>query len=80
MKTDNLSFGEALELLEAGHKVTRAVWSGYWIIAQLTNVTGDPAYDDKPHKMIYAYTKYGDIAPATPYQSDMLAKDWKLVN
>lgn len=61
-----MSFGVAMELLNGGLKVGRSTWSGYWIIEE----------KEPFGKVILAYCKDGSIAPAVPYQRDMLANDW----
>ena len=66
---DNLSFGDAINALHAGQKVTRAIWQGYWVIED----------NEEFGEIIVAYLKDGGKAVATPYNADMLALDWMIV-
>ena len=77
-----LSFGDALMLLENGQKVARLGWNGVglWLELQVP---------DAHSKMTlpYIYINYPDNAKTTPgarvpwlaSQTDMLAKDWVIV-
>ena len=69
-----MNFGEALEELKKGKKITREVWGGYWELSSLESTKGY-AFD-----MITARLKYEGVAPAQAYQQDMLAEDWKIVD
>lgn len=68
-----MNFGEALEELKQGKKITREVWRGYWELSSLESTKGD-AFD-----IIIAHLEDGGVAPAQAYQQDMLAEDWKVV-
>jgi hypothetical protein len=71
---DNLTFGEALEALKKGKKITRATWAGYWFYEQpQLNV------HDMMEPMIIAKLKTGEYVSAQPYQQDLLAEDWRIV-
>ena len=74
-----LDFGEALNLLRAGYKVSRSGWNGagLWLELQVP---------DERSKMTlpYIYINYPDDAKTTPgakvpwfaSQTDLLAMDW----
>jgi hypothetical protein len=69
--TNNLSFGQALEALERGHRVKRASWGGYWFLQELSQL-------DQP-TIVAVLAETEDRVPAQPYQSDLLAKDWMII-
>lgn len=89
----NLTFGQAVELLKQGKKVKREAWGGYWFIKD--TLLGDAYEDNEgvwrlndgdnnvePNAhtlMIVAKLKDGGYAPATPYQADIIAEDWEIV-
>ncbi len=78
-----MNFGEALQALKDGRKVKRSIWGGYWIIYSDVNLD----YFKKEEyqsltipSMIVAVLKGNEgCAPAQPYQQDLLAEDWKIV-
>lgn len=69
-----MNFSQALEAIKEGKKVKRAHWGGYWKKEEFelygTNEDGE---------MIVAFLTDKSIAPATPYQADLLAEDWEIV-
>lgn len=65
---EGLSFGLAFEELLNGKKISRAVWDGYWELRET-----------EFGMTVVAELKDGGKAPAQPYQSDMLAFDWQIV-
>ncbi len=71
-----MNFGDALERLKDGHRVTRAGWNGrdMWIELQRP---------DKHSKMtlpyIYMRTVDGDLVPWLASQTDLLSNDWDTV-
>lgn len=65
----NLTFGDAINLLHRGRKVTRSIWKGYWVIED----------NEEFGEIIVAYLADGSKAMATPYNADMLAIDWMVV-
>lgn len=67
----NLSFGDAMNELRGGKKITRAVWGGYW---QILN----PFVQGEDWIISFLKDNKG-YAPAQPYQADMLASDWMVV-
>lgn len=70
-----MNFGEALQALKDGKKVTRSIWSGYWEMRHVRTTAEE--YDECI--MIMAFLKDGGVAPAQPYQSDLLAEDWQII-
>lgn len=85
--TPYIGFGDAVNFLKAGKKVKRKDWGGYWFICDHTNgftygknkegdLDGTFVFND----IIVAKLKDdGGYAPATPYQADILAEDWLVV-
>ena len=79
-----MNFGEALAALKEGKKVSRSVWGGFWILARNVKIAyakyGDTETQETP-QLILAILKDGKgIAPATPYQEDLLAEDWSVID
>ncbi|MED1948989.1 MW1434 family type I TA system toxin [Brevibacillus centrosporus] len=81
-----MDFGQALEALKQGHKVKRAHWGGYWFIAEgaycgeVVNEEIGLCAQHTMNPMIVACLKdNGGYAPAAPYQGDLLAEDWAIV-
>ncbi len=74
---DNMNFGEALDLLKQGGRVTRAGWNGPGQYLQLQ-------VPDANSKMtlpyIYICTVQADLVPWLASQSDMLAEDWQEIS
>lgn len=77
-----LSYPEAMyALIKQGKKVTRKIWGGYWYMERI-EYKGDNEPQNVEsvfHKVIMAKLKNGGYAVATPYQDDMLATDWMVV-
>ncbi len=81
-RSEGLSFGQALEALEIGEKVSREGWNGVGLWLELQR-------PDEHSKMTlpYIYINYPPNAKTTPgakcpwfaSQTDMLAKDWLVV-
>ena len=71
----NMNFGQALEALKSGERVTRLGWNGkdMWLALQRP---------DENSKMtlpyIYMKTAQGDLVPWLASQTDLLANDWAL--
>lgn len=80
-----MTFGEAVEALKEGKKVTRQIWGGYWFLskkAEVEDVLPDGykrGYGFNNGLIVAVLKGGGGCAPAMPYQSDILAEDWKLV-
>lgn len=78
-----MNFGEALQALKEGKKVTRSIWGGYWYLAKDV-VIMHAERSDGPNgcgipSVILAVLKNGGIAIAQPYQEDLLSDDWQIV-
>lgn len=71
-----ITFGEAIERLKAGDKVTRAGWNGKDQFLELQ-------LPDKNSKMtlpyVYISTVQGDLVPWLASQTDILSEDWQVV-
>lgn len=87
---ENLNFGQALEALKSGKKVTRSIWGGYWIYSK-SGVLFDGNVKPTPESEGLSISFSGGIiiavlangagyAVAQAYQPDMLAEDWKIVD
>lgn len=79
---DKLSFGHALVALEKGQRVARAGWDGkgMWLF-QVRNwsIVGE-CYGDRPTEPFIAMkTANGGVVAWLASQTDMLAKDWTIV-
>lgn len=88
-KRTGLTFSEALYVLKEGRKVTRAIWNGYWFYSP-SGIFMDGNVKPTPESeglsicfsggVIIAVLADGSgYAPAQPYQSDLLAEDWLIV-
>lgn len=78
-----MNFGDAIEALKAGDRVTRAGWNGRYLMLLRP---GSAEYDDSvkygrpseiPQPYISLYSRLGNWIPYTASQSDMLAEDWE---
>lgn len=73
----SLDFGEALRCIRVGRKVSRSGWNGkgMWIALQVP---------DEHSKMglpyIYMSTVNGKLVPWLASQTDVLARDWSVVD
>jgi hypothetical protein len=76
-----MNFGQALEALKEGKKVKRGFWGGYWFLSTTGKVYVPDESTLLPYNpMIVACLKdNGGYAPAQPYQADLLADDWEIV-
>lgn len=66
-----MNFGKALEALKNGEKVKREKWGGYWKLENLSDL-------DSPIIVAILKSTYKRVA-ATPYQEDLLAEDWEII-
>lgn len=83
-----MTFSNALEHLKQGKRVARSSWGGYWFISTMP-LTGLERFEQDGERVARVYSmepvivaklKTGGYAPATPYQADLLADDWGLVD
>ena len=80
-----MTFGEGLQWMKQGKKIKRSTWEGYWCLSkepQVTEVTNDGferSFDFKDGLIIAVLKDAGGCAPAMPYQADILAEDWQVV-
>lgn len=77
-----MNFGEALQALKDGKKVTRSIWSGHWEYLEDSLLIYESSQERTgrfKNGFILAHLKDGSIAPAQPYQNDILAEDWQIV-
>lgn len=68
-----MNFGEALEALKQGQRVTRTGWNGagMWIALQT------PDENSKMRRpYLYMSPVGGDLVPWLASQTDLLAEDW----
>lgn len=71
------TFGDALEYLKQGHKLTRRGWNGKDMYIMLQRPT-EQSKMTLPY--IYMKTVQGDLVPWLASQTDMLAEDWALAD
>ncbi len=71
-----MTFGDVIEALKSGHRVSREGWNGkgMWLALQVP---------DEHSKMrlpyIYMSTAHGELVPWMASQSDMLSSDWSIL-
>ena len=87
-----MNFGQALEALEQGKRVCRAGWNGkdmflFLVPGSTFKVNRPPLLGIYPegttinyHAHVDMKTAQGDVVPWLCSQSDMLAKDWLIVD
>lgn len=79
-----MNFGEALQALKESKKVKRESWGGYWLLAENATVYFTQGFANDQQDLnptILAVLKDdGGVAPAQPYQCDLLAEDWQIVD
>lgn len=84
-----MNFGQALEALKEGQKITRKGWNGQGMFAYYVPPASYPAQteaakktfgDSVPYRAYLALkTAQNDIATWNPSTSDVLAEDWEVV-
>ncbi len=77
--TTGLTYGKAVDMaIHEGKKVTRAIWDGYWCKQDIMGLQSEnlPMWQGE---FLVAVLKSGGYAIATPYQEDMHATDWMIV-
>lgn len=89
--SNQLNFGQALEALEAGKKVARAGWNGkgmflFLVPGSTFKVNRPPLLGIYPEGTEIKYcphidmkTADGKVVPWLASQTDVLAKDWSVV-
>jgi hypothetical protein len=72
-KENHMTFGEAIEALKVGDRVSRSGWNGkeMWLRLQKPDESSDMTL---PY--IFMSTVTGDLVPWLASQTDMLAEDW----
>jgi len=68
-----MNFGQALELLKSGRRVSRSGWNGkgMWLELQRPD-----AHSKMTLPYVYMSTAQGDLVPWLASQTDILAEDW----
>ncbi len=71
-----MNFGQAIEALRGGQKVSRAGWNGkgMWLGLQVPD-----ANSKMGHPYIYMSDVAGKLFPWNPNNLDVLAEDWGVV-
>lgn len=81
----SFGFDKAIALIKQGKRVKRAHWGGYWFLAenpsceQVKNDGYNQYFSFKNGLIVAVLKDGGGCAPATPYQGDLLANDWEVV-
>lgn len=84
----NMSFSEALLHLKHGQKIKRAAWGGYWFLGknvycQCPSSAGGgyvTGFSFNNGLIVAILRDSGGCAPAQPYQADILAEDWEVID
>lgn len=82
-----MNFGEALQALKEGKSIKRSIWGGRWYLAKDAVLSG-PSPIGNGYKMSCQFSNIivaelrdrGGVAPAQPYQADILAEDWEIID
>lgn len=94
MNTENLNFGQAIELMKQGKKVSRKGWNGKGMFLYYVPASAYPAQrnnkgtlkgmfkdDLVPYGAYIAMkTAQDNVIPWLASQTDMLADDWQVVD
>ena len=72
----NLTIGEAVTLLRAGHRVSRYGWNGKGMFLELQV---PDTYSKMTLPYVYMKTADGNLVPWLCSQTDLLARDWMIV-
>lgn len=72
-----MEFGQAIEALKSGKKVSRSGWNGkgMWLALQRPDANSKMTL---PY--IYLSTVTGDLVPWGASETDFLAEDWSVVD
>jgi hypothetical protein len=78
-----MRFGEAINAMEQGRRVTRTGWNGkaMWL-GLCIHWSGNVQTDSESYRLlpfIYLRTAQADIVPWLASQTDMLANDWQVL-
>lgn len=82
----SMDFGRAIKALKSGKKVKRKAWGGHWQLfknpsCKQENADGYNSSFSFQNGLILATLKdNGGCAPAQPYQADILAEDWEVLD
>ena len=71
-----MKFGEAIEYLKKGKRVTRKGWNGKGMYLEMQNPDD---HSKMTRSYIYMKTVNDDLVPWVASQSDMIEEDWELV-
>ena len=71
-----MKFGEAIENLKKGKRVTRKGWNGKGMYLEMQNPDD---HSKMTRSYIYMKTVNDDLVPWVASQSDMIEEDWELV-
>lgn len=80
-----LNFGQAVEALKEGNKVARKGWGGYWelfkdpVCKQYSKDNYHSTFSFNSGLIVATLKDGGGCAPAQPYQADILAEDWLII-
>jgi hypothetical protein len=68
-----MNFGQAIEVMRAGGRVSRLGWNGpgQWLGLQVPD-----EHSNMTRPYIYIHTVQGDLVPWLASQADMLGEDW----
>ena len=71
-----MNFGQAIEAMKTGAKVTREGWNGkgMWLALQVPD-----QHSKMQQPYIYMCPVGGKLVPWLASQSDMLAEDWQIL-
>lgn len=72
-----MDFGQALQAMKGGNRVTRSVWNDKDMWIALRNPEWDPVMGTLPY--IYMNTVQDDLVPWLSSQTDLLADDWDIL-
>ena len=75
--SSEINFGNAIEALKEGKKVTRSGWNGEGMYLAL-QTPDENSKMKKPY--IYMSPVDGELVPWLASQTDMLAEDWSVVD
>lgn len=76
IKYAGIDFGEALNHLKRGRRVTRAGWNGEGMWLALRHPNPDDAMN---RAFIFIKDAQGGLVPWLASQTDMLAEDWEVL-